>query len=156
MTTIGEFLDAGVADLEERVEQTETIDEGDRYYWFDEWFALVAILARLKTVAGEIEKKLALSIPKGTWVELDGRRWRRGNVPNFRNWKSDDLLRAVLDSRIVDKETGEVVDETPVEKVRAVFGLKGYNASRQELKARGIEADEFAEVEWRTKLREAR
>lgn len=60
-------------------------------------------------------------------------------------WAKDDLLRAVLDSRLVDKKTGEVVDESPLDKVVAVWNLGAPRTTA--LKARGIDADEFCHVE---------
>jgi len=80
---------------------------------------------------------------------VDGKLVVRHRRRTYRNWQSDDLYRAVLDSRKIDKTTGEIVDETPLEKIVAVYGTGGYRASRGELRARGIDADEYADVEER-------
>jgi len=60
-------------------------------------------------------------------------------------WEKDDLLRAVLDSRNVDPRTGEVADETPLDKVLAVWNLPAPRTTI--LRQRGIDADEFCHVE---------
>lgn len=60
-------------------------------------------------------------------------------------WEKDDLLRAVLDSRLVDKETGEVVDESPLDKVVAVWNLGAPRTTA--LKQRQIDPDEYCHVE---------
>ncbi len=65
-------------------------------------------------------------------------------------WQNDDLLRAVLDSRLIDFETGEITEETPLEKIRHVFALSGGSARITALKDRGIDADEYCSTEWRS------
>lgn len=60
-------------------------------------------------------------------------------------WEKEDLLRAVLDSRLVDKDTGEVRDESPLDKVLHVWNLPAPRTTA--LKARGIDADEFCRTE---------
>lgn len=71
-----------------------------------------------------------------------------------RDWQSEDLLRLVLDSRMVDEETGEV--ESQVAALKKVYGLKGYNARLTELRKREIQVDEFCSEErrgWTLELR---
>lgn len=63
-----------------------------------------------------------------------------------RNWQSDDLLRVVLDTRVVDPETGEA--ESQLDIIKAVYPLAGYNARLGALKARGVDVDEFCTTEW--------
>lgn len=60
-------------------------------------------------------------------------------------WRKDELLAAVLDTRLVNAETGELVEETPLEKVLHVFNLPAPRTTA--LKARGLAYDEFCEVE---------
>lgn len=74
----------------------------------------------------------------GTFV-LHGKRDRK-------QWDRDALLSAVLDSRLVDTETGEVADETPLQKVLACWNLPAPRTTA--LKARGIDADQFCRSEW--------
>lgn len=61
-------------------------------------------------------------------------------------WQKDDLLRAVLDSRVVNTDTGEVTDETPLDKVLAVWNLAAPRTTA--LRDRGIDPDEFCASEW--------
>lgn len=60
-------------------------------------------------------------------------------------WDREDLLRAVLDTRIIDETTGEITDPTPLDKVLHVWNLGAPRTTA--LKARGIDADEFCHVE---------
>jgi hypothetical protein len=60
-------------------------------------------------------------------------------------WDKEALLSAVLDSRLVDTETGELLDETPVGKVLTVWNLGVPRTTA--LKARNIDPDEFCETE---------
>lgn len=79
-------------------------------------------------------------------VELDGigglERHRRSTR---RNWDREDLVRAVFDSRLVNEATGELADETATDKLRHVFNLGAPRVAA--LRARGIEPDEFCEVD---------
>lgn len=79
-------------------------------------------------------------------VTVDGVEWERSNPPKRSAWQTDDLLRAVLDSRLVDTETGEVKDETPLDRVLDVWNLPAPRTTA--LKARGIDADEFCQITW--------
>lgn len=98
----------------------------------------------LLAVAGEKR----FEVPMVGVVEVKRRTKRSG-------WDHDYLLRAVLDSRRVNTATGEIVDETPVDKVASVYALKGYNASLEAIRARGLDPDEFCRAEpdgWSVKL----
>ena len=82
--------------------------------------------------------------------QMDG--YQKDNVKRHRkimrrDWQHDDLFRLVMDSRIVDGETGEV--ESQVDALKAVYGCKGYNASLKELERRGIDPDEYCTTEQR-------
>lgn len=59
-----------------------------------------------------------------------------------------DLIRAVLDSRVVDETTGEVLDETQLDKVTAVWNLGVPRVTA--LRARNIDPDEWCETEERS------
>jgi len=65
--------------------------------------------------------------------------------PRRTNWDHDALLRLVVDSRIVDKETGEI--ESTLDVLRKVYPLKGYNARTTALRSLNIDPDEFCETE---------
>lgn len=60
-------------------------------------------------------------------------------------WDRDALLSAVLDSRLVDTTTGEVTDETPLDRVTHVWHLGAPRVTA--LRARGIDPDEFCRTE---------
>jgi hypothetical protein len=67
-----------------------------------------------------------------------------------KSWDKDDLLRVVLDSRleVPDPVTGEftVKDESQLQKVLDVWNLPAPRTTA--LKARGIDPDEFCEVQY--------
>lgn len=62
-------------------------------------------------------------------------------------WDSEDLLRTVLDSRLVDKTTGVVKEESPLDRVLHVWNLGAPRATA--LKERGIQIDEYCTTETR-------
>jgi hypothetical protein len=64
----------------------------------------------------------------------------KGNVRRVK-WDTESLRRAVLDSRLVNQETGELVDETPLDKVLQVWNLGTPRVTA--LRARGLDPDEF-------------
>ncbi len=72
---------------------------------------------------------------------------KRSTRRNRSKWDTDSLLRLVLDTKVVDPETGEVHDETPIDKVLHVWNLPAPRMTA--LKLRGIDADEFCESETR-------
>lgn len=80
-----------------------------------------------------------------TTIDGIGTLRRRGRKDRTK-WQKDDLLRAVLDSRVVNTDTGEVADETPLDKVLAVWNLATPRTTA--LKERGIDPDEFCHSEW--------
>jgi hypothetical protein len=70
-------------------------------------------------------------------------------VEKYRNktytqWRTDDLLQAVLDTRLVDSVTGEVTEETPLEKVLEVWNLPAPRLTA--LKNRGLTPSDYATV----------
>lgn len=81
----------------------------------------------------------------GYEVVVDGAVLRRHHRKSRTKWNTDDLLRCVLDSRIVDKDTGEVLEESPLDRVLHVWNLPAPRASA--LKQRGIDVDEFCTTE---------
>jgi hypothetical protein len=60
-------------------------------------------------------------------------------------WDKDALLRAVLDTLVVDKTTGDILDPNPIDKVLRVWNLGAPRTTA--LKERGIDPDEFCHVE---------
>lgn len=71
---------------------------------------------------------------------------RRRGKKDRTAWQKDDLLRAVLDSRLVDKSTGFISEESPLDKVLAVWNLPAPRTTA--LRERGIDPDEFCHSEW--------
>lgn len=69
----------------------------------------------------------------------------RHRKTNRTQWDTESLRRMVLDSRIVDEDTGEIKDETPVDKLLHVWNLGPPRTTA--LKARGIDPDEFCSTE---------
>ena len=108
---------------------------------------LPELRASLKDVAEKCEQAAGEKMGAKS-VMVDGVEWVRSQPPDRRAWNHDGLLEAVLDSRLVDSQTGEVVEETPLERVRSVWPLPGYNARLTVLRERGIDPDLYATVSW--------
>ena len=64
---------------------------------------------------------------------------------NRKKWDKD-LLRVVLDTVLVDTETGEVTDPSPIDKVLHVWNLGAPRVTA--LRERGIDPDDWCEVEY--------
>lgn len=72
--------------------------------------------------------------------------------PKYSEWDSEALVRAVLDSRRIDLETMEVLDETPADKLMHVWGMTGSGARLTALKERGLRVGDFCTVTRDTKV----
>lgn len=131
------------------------IDPQQRTAWAVELLGMRRLLARLRDLADDLESLIARSLGEHETVEVDGRVWARARDVRRRHWDIDGLVRAVLDSRLVDRSTGEVVDETPADKLRHVWRLDGSSVRLGALRARGIDDDEFCAREYgRWRLRD--
>lgn len=107
---------------------------------------LVDVQRELAAVMSLLTHAFAESLgERETTIDGLGTFRRRGRKDRTR-WQKDDLLRAVLDSRVVNIDTGEVADETPLDKVLAVWNLATPRTTA--LKDRGIDPDEFCTSEW--------
>lgn len=118
----------------------------------------IAQLARIRALAAEAKRSLsvltelldtALGDACGqyeTVIEGIGV-IRRHKRKSRTKWDSPDLLRTVLDSRLVDKTTGEVKDESPLDRVLHVWNIGAPRATA--LKERGIQIDEYCTTETR-------
>jgi hypothetical protein len=60
-------------------------------------------------------------------------------------WDKEALRMSVLDSRLVNEATGEIVDEAPVDKILAVWNLGAPRVTA--LKARRLNPDDFCKTE---------
>lgn len=148
-----ELLRREVERWHETIEDVQVTDE-TAAAWIVELQALRGLIAELRHVADDIESAIATSLDAGETVAAAGRTWARTREIRRRNWDMDGLVRAVLDSRLVDRATGEVVEETPVDRIRHVWRLDGHAVRLGALRARGIADDEFCEIEygrWRLK-----
>lgn len=99
---------------------------------------------QLAHVEHELENRLAPVMDKRVVIPGVGT-FEKHAKKNRTQWDRDDLLRAVLDTRIVDKDTGEVLDETPLQKVLQVWNLGAPRVTA--LRQRGLDADEFCRSE---------
>lgn len=112
---------------------------------------IAGIRKSLATVSTDVEHRAGEVMGEKS-VTVDGVEWVRSMPPKRSGWKSDDLLRAVLDTRLVDERTGEVVEETPLDKVKHVYPLAGYQARKTALEARGLDVNDFSEAAWDSRL----
>lgn len=117
------------ADLDAEIEAWRLVVEARR--------SLTHVIEDLENVIGRAMEDKRLTAA-GVTVE-------RHRKAKRTQWDNDSLRRIVLDSRIVDTETGEVKDETPVDKLLHVWNLGPPRTTA--LKARGIDPDEFCTVE---------
>lgn len=132
-----------------------TVENRERCY--DVLALIAAARTRIQAIADDLEEAICKTIPHGETILIHGRPHRVSRDRKYRGWQNDDLLRAVLDSRRVDKTTGEIADETPVDKIRDVWPLAGYHARLKGLRERGVQVDEYCQVEdGRLRLREQR
>lgn len=89
-------------------------------------------------IARRMDDKRYTSQAAGITVE-------RSMKTDRKEWDKESLLRAVLDSRLVDPDTGEVKDPTPLDKVLHVWNLPAPRVTA--LRERGLDPDEFCRSE---------
>lgn len=114
-------------------------------------FVLYERLGELIRVAQDVKKRLANDIGEAIqssgWLTFDGKSVRGRYAAKRTKWDNESLFRAVMDSRPpADPETGEIPEETPLDKVRACWPLSGSSVRVGVLKERGIDADEFCQT----------
>ena len=102
--------------------------------------SLALVRERLDTLLGEALGTYETTVPGFGVV-------RRHRKKDRTRWDKEQLLRDVADSKLVDRETGEVKDETPLEKVLMVWNLAYPRITA--LRARGLDADDYCETETR-------
>lgn len=117
-------------DLEDEIAARQVLIEAKR--------TLTQIIEDLENVIGQAmpDKRVTAA---GVTVE-------RHRKAKRTQWDTDSLKRIVLDSRIVDEDTGEILDESPIDKLLAVWNLGPPRTTA--LRARGIDPDEFCTTEW--------
>lgn len=145
--TIDSFAALRAAIIEIEMALPATVEIEDLAYWKEWQDAFRSEAARLISVAELLAQASYEAVPPGRTVTIhSGRSFRRTGKKSRKDWKTDDLLRAVLDSRRFDRGTGELVEETPMEKLLTVWNLGAPRVTA--LEERGIEPDDFCEVEW--------
>ena len=110
------------------------------------WNLLADCARRLAAARDDLGRLLADDMPEKRMTVMGVGTFEKHRKADRKALDKDDLLRVVLDSRVVDPETGEVRDETPLDKVLDVWNLPAPRTTA--LKARGIDPDEFCTVEY--------
>ena len=127
-----------------------TIEEAAKHAAEVEHLAHILIESRkaradLATIEREVENELGQRMGEYRVTITGLGVLERHARKSFTQWDREALLRDVLDSKFVNTETGELVDESPLEKVLAVWNLGA--PRRTVLKERGLQPDEYAQVE---------
>jgi hypothetical protein len=108
------------------------------------WASLEETNQELATIRAVLAGNVAAAMPDRRVTVLGVGTFERHRIARRTRWDTD-LYRAVLDTRFVDPQTGEMLDETPLEKVLAVWNLGAPRVTA--LRARGLDPDEWCEVE---------
>ena len=146
---LAELTDEIVRDIDDLDPNTVELDQ-----LFIVKEVIAAAKAALLGASQDLDTKLGDLIGLD-FIDVLGKRWSRHGRYSNRNGQNDDLLRAVLDSRLVDPETGEVIEETPTDKIKAVWNLPVAQARKTALEARHIDVSQFIErrrVGWTVSL----
>jgi hypothetical protein len=109
------------------------------------WASLEETNQELSTIRAVLAGKVAAAMPDRRITVLGVGTFERYRRADRKKWDKD-LYRAVLDTRLVDAETGVMLDETPLGKVLAVWNLGAPRVTA--LRARGLDPDEWCEVEY--------
>ena len=110
------------------------------------WNLLADCARRLAAARDDLGRLLADDMPEKRMTVMGVGTFEKHRKADRKAWDKDELLRVVLDSRVVDPETGEVREETPLDRVLDVWNLPAPRTTA--LKARGIDPDEFCTVEY--------
>lgn len=110
------------------------------------WAALEESHRVLGQVRSAVTHLLAEAMPEKQHVVMGVGTFIRHGKRDRTQWDRDMLLRDVLDSRLVNTATGEIVDETPLDKVLQVWNLGAPRITA--LRARNIDAEQYCRSEW--------
>ena len=109
------------------VETVQSLDRDVYAYSYDDdlsetleadliaWALLEEANRQLAIVRGDLSKRLAEAMPDKRVIVEGAGVFERHMKKDRTQWDKDDLLRAVLDSRVVDTDTGEVYEPTTEE-----------------------------------------
>lgn len=109
------------------------------------WDLIEEANRRLAVARALMARRLAERLPEKRYVVQGMGVVERRRRTDRKHWDTEDLLRAVLDTKLVDADTGEVKDETPLDKVLRVWNLGAPRITA--LRERGLDPDEYAETE---------
>lgn len=99
----------------------------------------------LATIEKDLTDVLAKAMPDKCMTVEGAGTFERSKKKDRTAWEKDALLSAVLDSRLFDRFTGALVEETPLDRVLAVYNLPAPRITA--LRDRNIDADQFCHVE---------
>lgn len=105
---------------------------------------LPGLVAVARTALERAQDEAGDRFAGATYTTARGIEWSRSRAPRRTAW-TDELLPTVLDTRRAD-ENGEVIEETPLEKVLHVWHLGAPRLTA--LRERGLEPDDFCHVTW--------
>lgn len=114
------------------------------------WGLLCEAAQTLAFVRDDLANAIAQAMPDKRMTLAGVTVEKHAKPPRRTDWDHDALLRYVVDSRVVDHETGEI--ESALEVLKRVYPLKGYNARTTELKKLQIDPDEFCRTEWSDRM----
>lgn len=136
------FVAQGCDDLDGLIGNVDLHDDE-----IEDAFFIYQRLGEASKILTDVRHQLGHKIGEAIGAErttLMGKTVQRRAYVSRKNWQHDDLRRVVLDS-VIANEDGEKVDETPADKLLAVWKMRGYDASITALRDRGIDPDEFSE-----------
>jgi hypothetical protein len=101
--------------------------------------------SHLATTRALLTHRIAGTMPQSRVTVTGVGTFVRHRSANRTRWAKD-LYRAVLDTRLGDPVTGELIEESPLAKVLHVWNLGAPRVSA--LRARGLDPDEWCEIEY--------
>lgn len=149
------LLEDVVADLADVVATKPALDLDNA---ITVWDRIEQVRKTLAGICADFADLIARSLPDNRVIDAEGNRRgtlrytghgltvERRRAAKRTTWDADALLSAVMDARLVDTKTGEVTEQTPLEKVTFVWNLGTPRVSA--LHALGLDPDAFCATEW--------
>lgn len=150
---MGESIGAGLHEVLEGLDELVRDKSMTTEEALSELLAVKECAGDLRQLTRDLERYVAQKMDAHE-AQIGGHTVIRHKADKRTNWQHDDLLRIVMDTRHVNPDTGEI--ESPVETLKAVYAVKGYNARLTALKERNIDPDDFSDVEpgpWKLEIR---